>query len=53
MARAALKKNGKNAFDVAPKTKVFRDYRVMLDTMGSEIDAVVVATGNSMCMVNN
>ena len=31
-------------FQTYPDAKVFKDYRVMLDTMGSQIDAVMIAT---------
>ena len=34
----------KKSFDKYPKAKQFKDYRVMLDQMGKDIDAVMVAT---------
>jgi predicted dehydrogenase len=33
-----------NAYNTLPKAARFRDYRKMLDTMGSEIDAVMITT---------
>ena len=35
---------GAETFKQFPKAKQFKDYRVMLDKMGKEIDAVIVAT---------
>lgn len=36
----------KECFDYFPKAKKYRDWRKMLDEMGNEIDAVVVATAD-------
>ena len=37
-------KRGKKTFGAHPKAKRFRDFRVMLDKMEKEIDAVIIAT---------
>lgn len=34
--------------ELHPKAKIFKDYRVMLDKMGSEIDAVLITTPDHM-----
>ena len=37
-------KRGEKTFEAHPKAKRFRDFRVMLDKMEKEIDAVIIAT---------
>lgn len=41
-------KIGAKTFDLFPKAKKYRDYRVMLDEMNDQIDAVIISTPDHM-----